>query len=141
MLVSEVSGVHDTARNEESDGRRVDRRREPGRGSLGGGAIGGPRAGQNPPFETIVKQPGGPQLYAAYRAVCHGKDARGNGPMAKQLKAKVPDLTNIAKRNGGEFPFKTSRAPIAEIVRMVRAKCRSGVRYSLRWSGKRIWAT
>lgn len=68
---------------------------------------------KNPPFETIVKQTGGPQLYAAYCAVCHGKDARGNGPMVKQLKPKVPDLTTIAKRNGGKFPLEQVQAIIA----------------------------
>ncbi len=68
---------------------------------------------KNPPFETIVKQTGGPELYNAYCAVCHGKDAKGNGPMAKQLKAKVPDLTTIAKRNGGKFPFEKVQAIIA----------------------------
>jgi mono/diheme cytochrome c family protein len=62
-------------------------------------------AAKTPPFETIVKQTGGPELYGEYCAVCHGKDARGNGPMAKELKTKVPDLTKIAKQNGGKFPF------------------------------------
>ncbi len=68
---------------------------------------------KNPPFETIVKQTGGPELYLAYCAVCHGKDAKGYGPMAKQLKAKVPDLTTIAKRNGGRFPLEKVQAIIA----------------------------
>jgi mono/diheme cytochrome c family protein len=67
---------------------------------------------KNPPFETIVKQTGGPELYAAYCAVCHRKDAKGNGPMAKQLRPKVPDLTTIAKRNGGKFPLEKVQAII-----------------------------
>lgn len=37
--------------------------------------------------------------------VCHGKAADGHGPMASILKARVPDLTAIAKKNGGIFPF------------------------------------
>ncbi len=37
-------------------------------------------------------------------AVCHGKDGKGSGPYAAELKAKVPDLTTLAKRNGGVFP-------------------------------------
>jgi mono/diheme cytochrome c family protein len=37
-------------------------------------------------------------------AVCHGKDGKGTGPYAEQLKSKMPDLTTMAKRNGGVFP-------------------------------------
>jgi len=37
-------------------------------------------------------------------AVCHGKDGKGNGPYAEQLKRSLPDLTTMAKRNGGVFP-------------------------------------
>lgn len=47
----------------------------------------------------------GPELYMAYCATCHGKDAKGDGPMAKSLKTPPPDLTRIAERNGGMFPF------------------------------------
>jgi mono/diheme cytochrome c family protein len=46
----------------------------------------------------------GPPLYGAYCAVCHGKDGKGGGPMAKSLKVKPPDLTKTAARNGGTFP-------------------------------------
>lgn len=37
-------------------------------------------------------------------AVCHGKDAKGSGPYAEQLKRSLPDLTTLARRNGGVFP-------------------------------------
>jgi mono/diheme cytochrome c family protein len=47
----------------------------------------------------------GPELYTAYCAVCHGTDAKGDGPMAKSLKAVTPDLTAIAARSGGKFPL------------------------------------
>jgi mono/diheme cytochrome c family protein len=46
----------------------------------------------------------GALLYATYCVDCHGKDARGSGPMAATLSAKVPDLTRLAARNGGVFP-------------------------------------
>jgi mono/diheme cytochrome c family protein len=36
-------------------------------------------------------------------AECHGEDARGNGPMAKNLTKTPPDLTQISKRAGGTF--------------------------------------
>ncbi|MEJ2375450.1 MAG: c-type cytochrome [Pseudolabrys sp.] len=38
-------------------------------------------------------------------AVCHGVDGRGDGPMAHMLKVKPADLTTLARRNGGTFPF------------------------------------
>lgn len=38
-------------------------------------------------------------------ATCHGAAARGNGPMAGLISIPVPDLTRIAARNGGEFPW------------------------------------
>ena len=37
-------------------------------------------------------------------AVCHGKDGKGSGPYAEQLKRSLPDLTTLARRNGGVFP-------------------------------------
>jgi len=46
----------------------------------------------------------GSELYRAYCAACHGLDARGTGPAAAELKTKVPDLTLLARNNGGQFP-------------------------------------
>ena len=37
-------------------------------------------------------------------AVCHGVNGRGEGSFGEVLKANMPDLTTIAKRNGGVFP-------------------------------------
>jgi mono/diheme cytochrome c family protein len=37
-------------------------------------------------------------------AACHGKDAKGDGPFATELKRPPSDLTTLAKRNGGTFP-------------------------------------
>jgi mono/diheme cytochrome c family protein len=36
---------------------------------------------------------------------CHGQSGMGEGKMANLLSVKPPDLTRIAKRAGGEFPF------------------------------------
>ena len=47
----------------------------------------------------------GASLYQAHCAVCHGRDAKGDGPMAKSLKVSPPDLTRIAARNSAHFPL------------------------------------
>ena len=62
--------------------------------------------GQKPPAPgtRLIESIQGPALYKAYCSVCHGADARGNGPMATTLKVAPSDLTRIASRNNGEFP-------------------------------------
>ena len=47
----------------------------------------------------------GKENFRAYCAVCHGTDAKGNGPAALAMKTPVPDLTTMAKRHGGTFDF------------------------------------
>jgi len=54
--------------------------------------------------QTLIRSVEGVDLYRAYCASCHGKDGKGHGPVAPALKATVPDLTVIAKNNGGTFP-------------------------------------
>lgn len=55
----------------------------------------------------------GPDLYRAYCASCHGLAGRGDGPAAPALKAKVPDLTQLARNNGGAFPSAQVRKMIS----------------------------
>jgi hypothetical protein len=38
-------------------------------------------------------------------AGCHGEAADGDGPMTEILTVEVPDLTGLAVRNGGTFPW------------------------------------
>ena len=45
----------------------------------------------------------GKDNFDAFCVVCHGKDAKGNGPAAPAMKVTVPDLTTMARRNGGKF--------------------------------------
>lgn len=45
------------------------------------------------------------QMYTEYCAVCHGVDGRGNGPAASALKQPIPDLTTMAQRHGGTYPW------------------------------------
>jgi mono/diheme cytochrome c family protein len=42
--------------------------------------------------------------YYSNCAVCHGVSGKGEGSFGEVLKATMPDLTTIAKRNGGVFP-------------------------------------
>lgn len=51
-----------------------------------------------------VEDPG-KQTYTQYCSACHGRDAKGNGPVANWLTAKPTDLTQLAKNAGGEFPM------------------------------------
>jgi mono/diheme cytochrome c family protein len=46
----------------------------------------------------------GPDIFKWYCAACHGKNAKGNGPAASELKVPPPDLTTLAKHNNGKFP-------------------------------------
>ncbi len=46
----------------------------------------------------------GEEMYTSYCGVCHGKDAKGNGPAASALKTPPPDLTQLSKENDGKFP-------------------------------------
>jgi mono/diheme cytochrome c family protein len=49
----------------------------------------------------------GKQDYIAYCAECHGADGKGNGPTSRAIPMNPPppDLTRLAERNGGKFPF------------------------------------
>lgn len=49
--------------------------------------------------------PSGEQTYKQYCAACHGADAKGDGPLASVLKTLPPDLTTLAKRHLGKFPY------------------------------------
>jgi mono/diheme cytochrome c family protein len=47
----------------------------------------------------------GADIFRNYCASCHGVDGRGHGPASAALKHGAPDLTRIAQRNRGTFPF------------------------------------
>jgi mono/diheme cytochrome c family protein len=46
----------------------------------------------------------GRATYRSHCATCHGTDARGEGPLADRLRVRPPDLTLLARRNGGSYP-------------------------------------
>ena len=47
----------------------------------------------------------GKMYYRQYCATCHGPNGKGDGPLAASLKSKSTDLTQLAKKNGGKFPY------------------------------------
>lgn len=59
----------------------------------------GPR---NPPL--AIQSVAGGDLFEFYCATCHGRDAKGGGPVAGALKIPPSDLTQLARRHGGTFP-------------------------------------
>ena len=46
----------------------------------------------------------GQEMFAAYCAVCHGPDGKGNGPAAPALKTAPANLTRLAASHKGTFP-------------------------------------
>jgi mono/diheme cytochrome c family protein len=52
---------------------------------------------------TAADDPGA-RAFRNYCASCHGRNGRGDGPIADQLRHAPPDLTTFASRNGGVFP-------------------------------------
>jgi len=66
---------------------------------------------QDQPTKTIKTVPvrdtptiDGKTMFHEYCAVCHGDEAKGNGPAADALKKRPADLTQIARKNNGQFP-------------------------------------
>ena len=60
-----------------------------------------------------VSPTSGKAMFDNYCAVCHGKDAKGNGPAASAMKTAPSDLTALAQKNGGKYPS----AHVAAILR------------------------
>jgi mono/diheme cytochrome c family protein len=63
----------------------------------------------------------GKDSFAAYCAACHGSDARGNGPVARELKGVPTDLTLLAGRNHDVFPRDRVTAVLTGAGRTVAA--------------------
>lgn len=55
-----------------------------------------------PPF--VISSRSGRDLFQFYCSTCHGREGKGDGPVASSLKRPPPDLTTIARRNNGHFP-------------------------------------
>jgi nucleotide-binding universal stress UspA family protein/mono/diheme cytochrome c family protein len=66
-----------------------------------------PAAAQEPaaqPPAAMRQRVTGGEVFRTYCATCHGPTGRGDGPLASSMRRKPADLTEIAKRNGGEYP-------------------------------------
>jgi mono/diheme cytochrome c family protein len=56
-------------------------------------------------FAEDAVEKSGKIRFDQYCAVCHGSGAKGDGPFATLLTTRPTDLTTMAQRNNGEFPF------------------------------------
>jgi mono/diheme cytochrome c family protein len=54
----------------------------------------------------------GRDAYFRYCSSCHGADGRGNGEVAGSMRPKPADLTQLARKNGGDFPA----AEVKEVI-------------------------
>src|SRR5579862_6822254 len=52
-------------------------------------------------LDQLIYSVKGADLYHAHCATCHGTEGKGDGPMVAVMKMKMPDLTVLAKNNGG----------------------------------------
>lgn len=66
----------------------------------------------------LIPSLNGKELFEAYCASCHGRDMKGQGPVAAALKNPVPDLTTLTKRGKGKFPA-------ADLEKMILGEAKS----------------
>lgn len=71
------------------------------------GTVSGQGSSQAP--RILTESLAGRDSFEPYCATCHGLNARGNGPVAGQLRKTPPDLTKYTARNGGVFPSERLR--------------------------------
>jgi mono/diheme cytochrome c family protein len=62
-------------------------------------------AAQQPPQLDAGEAARGQVIYTRYCAACHGREGHGDGPVAPGLNRKPADLTALASKNGGTFPY------------------------------------
>jgi mono/diheme cytochrome c family protein len=70
----------------------------------GRGGAGQQQQQRRTPAPSAIPSMSGGDLFGFYCASCHGRDGKGNGPVASALIRRPPDLTTIARANGGRFP-------------------------------------
>jgi mono/diheme cytochrome c family protein len=52
----------------------------------------------------VIPSMAGQDLFGFYCATCHGRDAKGKGPVASALRTPPADLTVLSRGNRGAFP-------------------------------------
>jgi len=62
---------------------------------------------------TNAPSSSGKEMFKSYCAVCHGVDAKGNGPAASAMKTPPTDLTALTKKGAGQYPA----AHVAAVIR------------------------
>ena len=55
--------------------------------------------------QGLADENGGKQMYLKYCASCHGNGGKGDGPVSRDLKINVPDLTLLRAKNKGLYPL------------------------------------
>jgi mono/diheme cytochrome c family protein len=63
------------------------------------------RAGDTPSSEANPSR----TAYLRYCSACHGPAGKGDGVVSGAMRPPPPDLTGLAKANGGRFPYVTVR--------------------------------
>lgn len=66
---------------------------------------------QSPTPPLVIKSTYGADLYKFYCSNCHGVTAHGSGAVSP-LRLPAPDLTALARQNGGVFPRERVRESI-----------------------------
>jgi Cytochrome C oxidase, cbb3-type, subunit III len=61
-------------------------------------------AREEPQFDAAAAAVGA-STYKTYCAACHGAEAKGDGPLAADLRTRPSDLTVLSRKNEGTFPF------------------------------------
>ena len=72
----------------------------------------GQQSTQDKPFSLLSPSLYGVDNFRSYCSPCHGRDGKGDGPVAPALKRRPTDLTTLAKRNHGVFP----RAEVRDFI-------------------------
>jgi hypothetical protein len=77
---------------------------------MGGGAVAG-QAGPGLVREGISIDLGR-RDFRNYCAACHGIEGKADGTLGEFLTLSIPDLTQLSRRNGGQFPAERVRQVI-----------------------------
>jgi len=64
------------------------------------------------PFSLLSPSLYGVDIFHNYCSPCHGRDGRGDGPVAVALNPRPADLTQLAAKNKGIFP----RAQVRDFI-------------------------